>query len=135
MSDKASELATTLAATFSAALTKESLRSWGRQRREHRAERLDFVLRMVEEKKVILKSTIQATAWCDLAIDDLICGDAQGLRGYAAFMEFEGEDPAYREPMRPLYTNFRQLCLDAADSVAAAEMALHRDMNKDTVTS
>lgn len=95
--------------------------SWCEQGREERSWRLSYIEKMIFEKKRIVDTYgIQATAWCDAAIEAIIMGDADGIRTSLLMFDFEGEHDEYRIDMTNRFARFKEICQEARDTMQAS---------------
>lgn len=87
--------------------------SWSEQSREEKRRRMHFVLAMAAELNEIRKTNRHATAWCEMAIEDVIIGDWKSMPMHISMFEFKDDDPTYRERYAPIFARFRQICEEA----------------------
>jgi len=100
---------------------KNFRRSWSEQEQPIRVRRRELLIAMVVELVEIRKTTIQATAFCEMAIEDVIVGDFDGLRSWVEVFEFKRDDDDRRGRLVPLFARFKLLCWEAADFLENVE--------------
>lgn len=114
---------TTLETFFMEGLVKDMRRSWTMQPLESRRTRMQIILAMAGELAEIRKTTIQATRFCEWAIEGVITGKVRDMEIALSGISFEGEDEEYAGRYRPVFAKFRQITEEAIQSMKALEAA------------
>jgi hypothetical protein len=105
-------------------LQEDFVRSWTRQSPEARKSRMKYVLQMAAELQEIRKVTIQATAFCEFAIEGVITGKIEDVRMWSKALTFpeESADLQYQERMALVFARFREICDEAMIVMTTFEM-------------
>lgn len=106
--------------------------SWTNQSPEARKSRMKYILQMAAELQEIRKVTIQATGFCEFAIEGVITGKIADVRMWSEGLTFPEEELDYRERMTTVFARFREIC----DEAMAAMLTFDFKMKKvDEVSS
>lgn len=90
--------------------------SWFNQKRKERKRRLDFVMELSVELAKIKEQMTFATRLAELAIESIIEGDWNMVKGWADDLSFNNERDEIKSNCDEVYARFRELLLQAYDT-------------------
>ncbi len=99
--------------TFTEYQLKRAAASWCFQNKEERKHRLHTLTALVVELERIRSIDIFATAFGDMAIEDVIQGDWASVAETISWFTFPGDDQQIQDKYTPLWEGFRAILLAA----------------------